>query len=196
MHNKNHKVDFYFTEATTWQKELEKLRSIALDAPLTETLKWGVPCYTFQGHNIVLIHSFKAYCALLFFKGALLQDDHGLLVQQSQHTQATRQIRFTNTEEITAQQTLIKAYIHAAIAGEKAGIKVNFTAKTSLIYPEEFQQKIKEIPTLKAAFSALTPGRQRAYNLYFSAPKQSTTRVSRIQKYISHILNGKGLHDE
>jgi uncharacterized protein YdeI (YjbR/CyaY-like superfamily) len=192
----NPKVDFYFSKASKWQKELEKLRMIILDCQLTEELKWGVPCYTFQKSNIVLIHVFKEYCALLFFKGALLNDTNGILIQQTKNTQAARQIRFTNVREIVEMEPILKAYIYEAVEVEKAGLKVNFKEKTELIFPEEFQKKLDEIPALKAAFDALTPGRQRAYNLYFSAPKQSKTRESRIEKCKQQILNGKGINDQ
>ena len=191
----NPKVDFYFTKAKKWQKEVEKLRMIVLDCQLTEELKWGVPCYTFQKSNIVLIHVFKEYCALLFFKGALLNDANGILIQQTKNVQAARQIRFTNVREIVEMEPILKAYIYEAIEVEKAGLKVNFKKTTEFIIPEEFQNKLDKIPALKAAFDALTPGRQRAYNLYFSAPKQSKTRESRVEKCMQQILNGKGLND-
>src|SRR5665811_928619 len=189
------KVDFYFSKAKKWQEELEKLRMIILDCQLTEELKWGVPCYTFQKSNIVLIHVFKEYCALLFFKGALLNDANGILIQQTKNVQAGRQIRFTNVREIVEMEPILKAYIYEAIEVEKAGLKVNFKKNTDLIFPEEFQNKLDEIPALKTAFDALTPGRQRAYILYFSAPKQSKTRESRVEKCMQQILNGKGLND-
>ncbi|HEV7620098.1 MAG TPA: YdeI family protein [Flavisolibacter sp.] len=191
----NPKVDFYFNKARKWQKELEKLRTIVLDCELTEELKWGVPCYTFQKTNIVLIHAFKEYCALLFFKGALLNDANGILIQQTKNVQAARQIRFTNVKEIVKMKTILKAYIYEAIQVEKAGLKVNFKKPAEFIIPEEFQNKLAEIPALKTAFNALTQGRQRAYIFYFSAPKQSKTRVSRVEKYMQQILNGKGLND-
>jgi len=175
---------------------LEKLRMIILDCQLTEELKWGVPCYTFQKSNIVLINGFKEYCALLFFKGALLNDANGILNKIGENTQAGRQIRFTNVREIVEMETILKAYIYEAIEVEKAGLKVNFKKNTELIFPEEFQNKLDENPALKTAFDALTPGRQRAYNLYFSAPKQSKTRESRIEKCMQQILNGKGLNDQ
>ena len=155
---------------------------IVLDCQLTEELKWGNPCYTFQKKNIVLIHGFKEYCALLFFKGALLNDANGILIQQTENVQAARQIRFTNVREIVEMETILKAYIHEAIEVEKAGLKVKFKKTTEFIIPEEFQSKLDEIPALKTAFDALTPGRQRAYILYFSAPKQSKTRESRVEK--------------
>ena len=191
----NPKVDFYFSKAKKWQEELEKLRMIVLDCQLTEELKWGVPCYTFQKSNIVLIHMFKEYCALLFFKGALLKDTNGILIQQTENVQAGRQIRFTNIREIVKMKPILKAYIYEAIEVEKAGLKVNFKKTTELIFPEEFQNKLDEIPALKTAFDALTPGRQRAYILYFSAPKQSKTRESRVEKCMQQILNGKGLNE-
>ena len=191
----NPKVDFYFNKAKQWQEEFQKLRTIVLDCGLTEELKWGVPCYTFQKSNIVLIHVFKEYCALLFFKGALLNDANGILIQQTKNVQAARQIRFTNVREIVKMKTILKAYIHEAIEVEKAGLKVNFKKTTEFIIPEEFQNKLAEIPALKTAFKALTPGRQRAYILYFSAPKQSKTREARVEKCLQQILNGKGLND-
>ena len=191
----NSKVDFYFNKAKKWQEELRKLRIIILDCGLTEELKWGVPCYTFQKSNLVLIHVFKEYCAVLFFKGALLNDANGILIQQTENVQAARQIRFTNVREIVEMATILKAYIYEAMEVEKAGLKVNFKKNTELIFPVEFQKKLDEIPALKAAFDALTPGRQRAYNLYFSAPKQFKTRQSRVEKCMQQILNGKGLND-
>lgn len=191
----NPKVDFYFNKAGKWGKELEQLRMIVLDCGLTEELKWGCPCYMFEKSNIVLIHVFKEYCALLFFKGALLNDTHSILIQQTKNVQAARQIRFTNVREIVGMKPILKAYVYEAIEVDKAGLKVNFK-KTSESTPEEFQKKLNANPVLKAAFSALTPGRQRAYNLYFSAPKQSKTRESRVEKYIQQILNGKGLNDQ
>ena len=195
MNRMNPKVDFYFSKAKRWQEELEKLRVIVLDCGLTEELKWGVPCYTFQKRNIVLIHVFKEYCALLFFKGALLNDPNGILVQQTKNVQAARQIRFTNVREMVKMKAILKAYIHEAIEVEKAGLKVNFKKTTEFIIPEEFQNKLDKIPSLKTAFDALTPGRQRAYILYFSAPKQSRTRESRVEKCMQQILNGQGLND-
>ncbi len=191
----NPKVDFYFNKAKKWQKELEKLRTIVLDCGLTEELKWGVPCYTLEKSNILLMHVFKEYCALLIFKGALLNDARGVLVQQTKNVQAARQIRFTNVREIVELETILKAYIKEAIKVEKAGLKVDFKKTTEFIIPEEVQNKLDEIPALKTAFDALTPGRQRAYILYFSAPKQSKTRESRVEKCMQQILNGKGLND-
>ncbi len=192
----NPKVDGYVRKNKKWQEELEKLRTIVLDCGLTEEVKWKVPCYTFQNSNIVLIHVFKEYCALLFFKGALLNDANGILIQQTENTQAARQIRFTNVREIVEMEPILKAYIYEAIEVEKAGLKVNFKKTTEFIIPEEFQNKLDEIPALKTAFEALTPGRQRAYILYFSAPKQSKTRESRVEKCMQQILNGKGLNDQ
>ena len=191
----NPNVDFYFSKAKKWQKELEKLRMIVLDCGLTEELKWGVPCYTFQKSNIVLIHVFKEYCALLFFKGALLKDINGILIQQTENVQAARQIRFTNVREIVKMKSILKAYIYEAVEVEEAGLKVNLKETTEFIIPEEFQKKLDKIPALKTAFDALTPGRQRGYILYFSAPKQSKTRESRVEKCMQQILNGKGLND-
>ena len=191
----NPKVDGYLAKAKKWQEELEKLRMIILDCQLTEELKWGKPCYTFQKSNIVLIHGFKEYCALLFFKGALLKDADGILIKHTENVQAARQIRFTNVREIVEMEPILKAYIHEAIEVEKAGLKVNFKKSTEFTIPEEFQNKLDEIPALKTAFDALTPGRQRAYILYFSAPKQSKTRESRVEKCMQQILNGKGLND-
>jgi uncharacterized protein YdeI (YjbR/CyaY-like superfamily) len=189
-------VDFYFSKANKWQEELVKLRTIILDCELTEELKWGVPCYTFRKSNIVLIHVFKEYCAVLFFKGALLHDAHGILIKQTENVQAARQIRFTRVGEIVEMETILKAYIYEAIEVEKAGLKVDYKKSTEFIIPEEFQNKLDEIPVLKTAFDALTPGRQRAYILYFSEPKQSKTRESRVEKCIQQILNGKGINDQ
>ena len=192
----NPKVDFFFDKATKWQKEYEQLRTIILDCGLTEELKWGCPCYTFQKNNIVLIHGFKEYCALLFFKGALLHDAKSVMIQQTENVQAGRQIRFTNVREITKMKTTLKAYVNEAIEVEKAGLKVNFKKTSEYNIPEEFQNKLKKHAALKTAFQALTPGRQRAYIFYFSQPKQSKTRESRIEKYMQQILNGKGLNDD
>lgn len=191
----NPKVDEFLSKANKWKEEYEKLRNIVLDCELTEEFKWMHPCYTFEKKNIVLIHGFKEYCALLFHKGALLQDTHGILIQQTENVQAARQIRFTNVQEIVEMETILKAYIYEAIEVEKAGLEVNFKKTTEFIIPEEFQNKFDEIPALKTAFEALTPGRQRAYIRYFSEPKQSKTRVSRVEKCMRQILNGKGLND-
>ncbi|WP_232335703.1 YdeI/OmpD-associated family protein [Mucilaginibacter arboris] len=195
MNNRNPKVDFYFSKAKNWQEELEQLRMIVLDCGLNEELKWGCPCYTFQKKNIVVIHVFKEYCAFLFFKGAFLKDPSGILIQQTENVQSARQVRFTNVKEIVDMGPILKAYIYEAIEVEKAGLKVDFKKNTELIFPEEFQNKLVENHSLKTAFDALTPGRQRAYSLYFSAPKQSKTRESRVEKCIPQILNGKGLDD-
>ena len=192
----NPKVDFYFSKAKKWQKELEQLRMILPDCGLTEELKWGVPCYTFQKSNIVLIHVFKEYCAVLFFKGALLNDPNGILIQQTKNVQAARQIRFTHVREIAKMEPILKAYIYEAIEVERAGLKVDFKKASEFIIPEEFQKKLDKVAALKTAFYALTPGRQRAYILYFSAPKQSKTRESRVEKFMQQILNGKGLNDQ
>lgn len=189
----NPKVDIYHSKAEKWQKEFGHLRMIILYCGLTEELKWGIPCYTFQKSNIVLMHGFKEYCALLFFKGVLLNDTNGILIQQTEDVQSARQVRFTNVREIVEMEPILKAI--EAIEVEKAGLKVNFKKITDLNIPEEFQNKLDEIPALKTAFIALTAGRQRAYVLYFSAPKQSKTRKSRVEKCVQQILNGKGLDD-
>lgn len=194
--HRNPKVDFYFTKAQNWQQELEQLRLIALDCGLSEQLKWGVPCYSLNGKNIVLIHDFKEYCAFLFFKGALLNDANGILIQQTNNVQAARQARFKNVLEIIEQKAILKAYIYEAIELEKAGLKVNLKKTTAFPVAEEFAHKLTAIPALKSAFETLTPGRQRAYLLYFSAAKQSKTRESRVEKCIPQILHGKGLKDE
>lgn len=190
----NPKVDFYFNKGK-WQKELDQLRRIVLDCGLIEELKWGVPCYMFQKSNIVLIHVFKEYCALLFFKGALLNDANGILIQQTENVQAARQIRFTSVQEIVEMEPVLKAYIFEAIEVERAGLKVDFKKTTEFTIPDEFQHKLDSIPALKIAFDALTPGRQRAYMLHFSQPKQSKTRESRVEKCMQQILDGKGLND-
>jgi uncharacterized protein YdeI (YjbR/CyaY-like superfamily) len=195
MNGMNPKVDFFFSKATQWQEEYEKLRMIVLDSELTEELKWGVPGYTFENKNIVLIHGFKEYCALLFVNGTLLEDAHGILVQQTENTQAARQIRFTNVQEVVEMEPILKAYIREAIEAERAGLKVNYKKVTEFIIPEEFQRKLDDIPALKTAFDALTPGRRRAYLLHFSAPKQAKTREARVEKSMQQILNGKGLND-
>ena len=196
MNSMNPEVDWYFNKTQKWQEEIKKLRMIVLDCPLTEELKWGVPCYTFQKSNIVLMHVFKEYCAILFVKGALLHDVHGLLIQQTENVQAARQIRFTTVQEVVKMAPSLKAYIQEAVEVEKAGLKVNYKKATEFTVPEEFINKLEEAPGLQDAFEALTPGRQRAYLLYFSAPKQSKTRESRIEKYMQQILNGKGLNDQ
>ncbi|MDQ6422265.1 YdeI family protein [Paenibacillus sp. LHD-117] len=191
----NPKVDGFLIKAKNWKEEFEELRKIVLDCELTEDFKWMHPCYTFEGKNIVLIHGFKDYCALLFHKGALLKDAHGILIQQTENVQAARQIRFTSVQQIEEMQLIIKAYIDEAIEVEKAGLQVEYKKTTEYIIPEELENKFVEIPDLKTAFEALTPGRQRAYIFHFSEPKQSKTRDSRIEKYLPHILDGKGLND-
>ncbi|MDV7696041.1 YdeI family protein [Chryseobacterium soli] len=191
----NPKADFFFDQAKQWQQEFEKLRSIALDTGLEEEVKWGCPCYTYHGKNIFLIHGFKEYCALLFFKGALLNDAERILIQQSENVQASRQIRFTSLQEITDLEKAIKTYMYEAVEVEKAGLKVVLKETKEFEMPEEFQHQLDENIELKTAFEALTPGRQRAYLLYFSAAKQSKTRESRIEKYIPQILRGKGIND-
>ena len=192
----NPKVDFFFRKASKWQKEFEKLRSIVLDCGLTEELKWGCPCYTIRQRNIVLIHGFKEYCALLFFKGVLLQDANGILIQQTKNVQAARQIRFTNVREIVKMETILKDYIDEAVEVENSGLKVRLKKTSDFRVPEEFQRKLDEIPGLKVAFESLTPGRQRRYLFYFAQPKQTKTRESRIEKYVKRILKGKGLDDQ
>lgn len=191
----NPKVDFYFKKAKKWQDELKKLRAIALDSGLPEGLKWGCPCYTFEGNNIVLIHAFKEYCAFLFFKGALLKDPKKILIQQTENVQAARQIRFKNLYEINKMKSTLKAYIQEAVKIEKAGLKVNFKKTTEFKMPEEFKKRLNKNAALKAAFAALTPGRQRGYLLHFSSAKQSATREARIEKSIDRILDGLGLDD-
>ena len=191
----NPKVDFFFDKDTKWQKEYEKLRKIALDCGLDEELKWGCPCYTFQRTNIVLIHGFKDYCAYLFFKGALLNDPDGILIQQTKNVQSARQIRFTNVRDITKLERVLKAYIYEAIEVEKAGLKVNYKKTVDFNIPDEFQVKLNKLPALKKAFNSLTPGRQRAYIFYFSQAKLPVTREERVEKYVPQILDGKGLND-
>jgi uncharacterized protein YdeI (YjbR/CyaY-like superfamily) len=191
----NPKVDWFFSKDTKWQKEYEKLRTIILDCGLNEELRWGCPCYTFQKSNIVLIHGFKEYCALLFFKGALLNDPGGILIQQTKNVQSARQIRFSNAREIGKMERILKAYVYEAIEVEKAGLKVKLKKTTEFTMPEEFQKKLNKNRALKTAFYELTPGRQRGYLLYFSQAKQAKTRESRIEKYTKQILKGKGLED-
>ncbi|MBA3872208.1 MAG: YdeI/OmpD-associated family protein [Anaerolineae bacterium] len=191
----NPKIEFFFKKAEQWKQEYDQLRLIVLDCGLTEESKWGVPCYASEGKNIVLMHGFKDYCALLFFKGVLLKDPAGILISQTENTQSTRQIRFTSLEQIVEIENTIKDYIDEAIAVEKAGLEVNMKRTADFFVPDEFQQKLDENPALKTAFEALTPGRQRGYLLYFSAPKQSKTRDSRIEKSTPRILDGKGLDD-
>jgi uncharacterized protein YdeI (YjbR/CyaY-like superfamily) len=191
----NPKVDEYLKKAKQWQEEFKKLRSILLGCQLAEELKWGKPCYSFQNSNVVIMQGFKEYCALLFCKGALLKDTKGILVQQTENVQAARQIRFTNLREIVALEAIVKAYIREAIEVEKAGLQVVYKKTSEFKMPEEFQNKLNELPALKTAFEALTPGRQRGYLLYFSAAKQSQTRASRVEKCMRQILKGKGLDD-
>jgi uncharacterized protein YdeI (YjbR/CyaY-like superfamily) len=191
----NPKVDWYFSKAGQWQKEIKKLRTIVLDCDLVEELKWGCPCYRFQKSNIVLIHVFKEYCALLFFKGALLKDKKGILIQQTENVQAARQIRFTSLQEIVKMEKTLKTYIYEAIEVEEAGLKVPLKKATEFAIAEEFQNRLNKSRALKTAFYALTPGRQRGYLLYFSAAKQAKTRESRVEKYVKQILEGKGLDD-
>ena len=195
MKEMNPKVDFFFNKAKMWQEEFDKMRMIVLDCGLTEELKWGQPCYTFQGKNIVVIHGFKAYCAYLFFKGALLKDTSGILIRQTENVQSPRQVRFTNVMEIVELEPVLKAYIHEAVEVEKAGLKVKLKETSEYPIPDEFQIKLDSIPAVKASFEALTPGRQRGYIFYFSQPKQSKTRTARVEKYIPRILDGKGLND-
>ena len=195
MNNMNPKVDFFFNKADKWQGEFEKLRAIVLDCGLTEELKWGQPCYTLEGSNIVLMHGFKEYCALLFHKGALLKDPDGILIQQTENVQSARQIRFTTVQQIVEMEATLKAYIFAAIEVEKAGLEVVFKPTAEFPMPEEFITRLEEAPGLQDAFDGLTPGRQRGYLLYFSAPKQAKTRAARIEKWLPQILNGKGLDD-
>lgn len=195
----NPKADFYFNKGK-WQEELRLLRVIAQDNPaigyqLSEELKWGCPCYVYQKSNVVLIHEFKDYCAFLFFKGALLKDPQGILVQQTENVQSARQIRFTSADEIIKLEPILKAYIRDAVEVEKAGLKVQLKKTTDFQIPEEFQAKLDAMPLLNNAFKALTPGRQRAYIFYFSQAKQSKTREARVEKYIPKILEGKGLED-
>ncbi len=193
--SKNPKVDAVLNRETNWQEEFAELRSIALECELTEELKWGVPCYTFQNSNIVLIHGFKAYCAMLFIQGALLKDDKNILIRQTENVQSARQVRFTSLSEITGMRDVIKDYIQEAIEVQKAGLKVDFKKTKEFAVPEEFQIKLDNMPALKTAFEALTPGRQRGYLLHFSSAKQSKTREARIEKAMPKILEGKGLDD-
>ena len=194
MKRTNPKVDACLSKAKKWRKELEKLRRIILDCRLTEELKWGKPCYTFQGKNLIMIYGLKESCAIAFFNGALLKDVHGLLIKPGPNTQAGRWIKFTHLREIVEMETILNAYINEAVAAEKTGLKVNFKKNPEPI-PEELQKKLDKMPALKTAFEALTPGRQRGYILYFSAPKQSKTREARIEKCMPQILKGKGLND-
>ena len=191
----NPKVDWFFDKATKWQREYEKLRMIILQCGLTEELKWGCPCYTFEDKNIILIHGFKEYCAVLFFKGALLGDPEGILIQQTENVQSERQVRFKSVQEIVKMERTLKVYIYEAMEVEKVGLQVKLKKTKDYKIPEEFQSKLDKMPRLKASFDSLTPGRQRAYIFHFSQPKQSKTRVARVEKYIPQILKGKGLDD-
>jgi uncharacterized protein YdeI (YjbR/CyaY-like superfamily) len=195
MNTMNPKVDFFFDKAQKWQKEYEKLRKIVLDCGLNEELKWGCPCYTYDGSNIVLLQGFKDYCALLFFKGTLLNDPEGILIQQTKNVQSARQIRFTNIREVGNTEKIVKAYIYEAIEVERAGLKVKLKRTEDFAIPEEFQRKLNKKPALKKVFNALTPGRQRQYLFYFSQPKQPKTRESRIDKSLPQILERRGLND-
>jgi len=196
MNKMNSKVDAFLTRrGGRWQAEFEKLRKIILECPLTEEVKWGAPCYTFDNRNVVLMHGFKDYCALLFFKGALLRDPEGILIRQTETVQSARQVRFTSVREIVKLKSILKAYILEAVEVERAGLKVNFKKTAEFNVAEEFQNKLDTSPALKRAFNALTPGRQRAYLLHFSAAKQSKTREARVEKCTPLILKGKGLDD-
>ena len=192
----NPEVDKFLKEAGQWQEEFAKLRTIILDCGLTEELKWGKPCYTFQNGNVVLIHGFKEYCAILFMKGALLKDPRGILIQQTENVQAARQARFTHVREISRLEPVLKAYIKEAIAVEKAGMEVTYKKTSEFKMPDEFRKRLNEMPALKTAFEALTPGRQRAYLLYFSAAKQAKTREVRVEKCMDLIFDGIGLNDQ
>lgn len=192
---KNPEVEFFFDESSKWQEEYELLRTIILDTGLTEELKWGQPCYTFNSNNIVLMHGFKDYCALLFHNGVLLNDADDILIQQTKNVQSARQIRFTNIQQIEGLMATIRAYIFEAIEVEKAGIEVPMKKTSEFEMAEEFKEKLDEIPELKKAFDSLTPGRQRGYLLHFSGAKLSKTRTSRVEKCIPDILEGKGLND-
>jgi uncharacterized protein YdeI (YjbR/CyaY-like superfamily) len=195
MTQTNPEVDFFFNKAKQWKEEFEALRPIILGCGLAEELKWGKPCYTLDGGNVLLIHGFKEYCAILFHKGALLKDPRGILVQQTENVQAARQIRFTDVKEITKLKTVLKAYIRDAVEVEKAGLKVEFKKSTEFVVAEEFQSELDRSAALKAAFEALTPGRQKGYLLYLSSAKQSKTRVARVEKCVPGILDGLGLDD-
>ena len=193
--NTNPKADWFFDKETKWQKEYVQLRMIILDCGLDEEIKWGCHCYTFQNRNIILIHGFKEYCAVLFFKGALLNDANNILIQQTEKVQGPRQVRFTNVKEITNLEKILKAYIYEAVEVERAGLQMKLKKTADFKIPEEFQKKLHKNKALKKAFEALTPGRQRGYIFYFSQPKQSKTREARVEKYIPHILEGRGLND-
>ena len=190
-----HDVEWFFEQAGQWQAEYNELRRIILSCGLMEELKWGKPCYTFEDSNIVLIHGFKEYCAVLFIKGSLLKDEQGILIQQTENVQAGRQIRFTNIEEVRALESAVKAYVQEAVEIEKAGLQVTFRPTKEYAIPEELQSKFEELPALKTAFEHLTPGRQRGYLLHFSQPKQAKTRAARVEKYVQQIFEGKGMDD-
>jgi uncharacterized protein YdeI (YjbR/CyaY-like superfamily) len=196
MNRTNPKVDGYIRKSKQWQAELQKLRTIILDCGLSEEVKWRVPCYTFEGRNVLFIGRFKESCVLSFIKGALLKDARKILIQQTENSQSVRVIRFANVQQIVELEPVLKAYIHEAIEVEKAGLKVKLKKTWEFKIPEEFQTKLDELPALKKAFAALTPGRQRAYLLHFSGAKQSKTRASRVEKWMPHILKGKGIDDE
>jgi uncharacterized protein YdeI (YjbR/CyaY-like superfamily) len=195
MNKTNPEVDAYLNKVQQWQDELRELRRIVLECQLTEELKWRQPCYTFQKANVVIIQGFKDYCALMFFKGALLQDTDGILIKPGRNTQAGRQVRFTNVREIVEMEAILKAYIQAAVDVERAGLQVKLKKTSDFEIPEEFQAKLDEVPGLKTAFEGLTPGRQRGYLHYFSSAKQSKTRASRVERHMQRILDGKGLND-
>ena len=195
MKRTNPKVDAYLKKAKKWREEMQKLRAILLDSPLMEELKWGKPCYTFEKGNVAILYGLKESCALGFLKGALLKDAKGILIKPGENSQSGRWIKFTSVQAITGMKPVLKAYIQEAIAAEKAGLKVDFKEKHELVFPIELQNRLDKNPALKAAFAALTPGRQRGYNLYFSGAKQSQTRESRIEKCLPQILRGRGLHD-
>ena len=189
------RLDRYFRYTKTWRAEKQRLRAILLDFPLTEELKWRQPCYTFQGANVVILGGFKQTCDLGFFKGSLLDNPHGLLIPPGPHSQASRQLRFTSVQEIEEKEPIIRATLQNAIEVERAGLKVDFREKSELVFADELLAKMEADPRFKAAFEALTPGRQRGYNLFFSAAKQSKTRAARIEKHAARILEGKGMHD-
>jgi uncharacterized protein YdeI (YjbR/CyaY-like superfamily) len=193
--NLNPRVDEYIAKSKKWKEEFEILRKIILECDMKEEIKWNKPCYTFDKSNVVIIQGFKDYCALMFFKGVLLNDPKGILVKPGENSHAQRQLRFTNIQDIHAMESTLKAYLQKAIDVEKAGLEVNSVKKPELTVPEELEKKFAEMPPLKNAFESLTPGRQRAYILYFSKAKKSQTRVARIEKYIKKILDGKGLND-
>jgi uncharacterized protein YdeI (YjbR/CyaY-like superfamily) len=195
MDSLDSKVDWYFNKAGKWQQEITQLRKIILDCHLVEDVKWGCPCYTFESRNIVLIHVFKDYCAVLFFKGVLLKDSKRVLIQQTKNVQAARQMRFTTVQDVKRQQSTLKSYIFEAVEIEEKGLKVPLKKTKDYPVPEEFQMRLDEDPALKKAFNSLTPGRQRAYLFHFGQAKQSKTRAARVEKHLPRILNGKGLDD-